>query len=85
MYYTDLKISGINDNKFWKNGKPIFGNKNKGNKTIVLKEGNEMITDDGNLAQIFNEYFVNIVPSLVSLIFTRIMIMYIMIILITSS
>ena len=44
-----------------------------------------MITDDGNLALIFNEYFVNIVPNLVSLIFTRIMIMYIMIILITSS
>ena len=78
-------MSEINDNKLWKNVKPIFGNKNKGNKTIVLKEGNEMITDDGNLAQIFNEYFANIVPSLVSLIFMRIMIMYIMIILITSS
>ena len=78
-------MSEINENKFWKNVKPIFGNKNKGNKTIVLKEGNEMITDDGNLAQIFNEYFANIVLSLVSLIFTRIMIMYIMIILITSS
>ena len=78
-------MSDINDNKFWKNVKPIFGNKNKENKTIVLKEGNEMIPDDGNLVQIFNEYFVNIVPSLVSLIFTRIMIMHIMIILIPSS
>ena len=85
MYYTDLKISDINDNKFWKNVKPIFGNKNKGNKTIVLKEGNEMIPDDGNLVQIFNEYFLNIVPSLVSLISTRIMIMHIMIILTPSS
>ena len=34
------------------------------NKTITLEERNEMITDDGKLAQIFNEYFVNIVPSL---------------------
>ena len=42
-------MSEINDNKLWKNVKPIFGNKNKRNKTIVLKEGNEMITDDGNL------------------------------------
>ena len=42
-------MSEINDNKLWKNVKPIFGNKNKGNKTIVLKEGNEMITDDRNL------------------------------------
>ena len=31
---------------------------------IALEEGNEVITDDGKLAQTFNEYFVNIVPSL---------------------
>ena len=55
----------INGNKkFWKNVKPFFWNKNKENKIIALEEGNEMITDDGKLAQIFNEYFVNIVPSL---------------------
>ena len=58
-------MSDINDNKkFWKNVKPIYGNKNKGNKTIALDEGNQMITDDGKFAQTFNEYFVNIVPSL---------------------
>ena len=64
-YYTDLKMSDISDNKkFWKNVKTIFGNKNKGNKTMALEERNEVITDDGKLAQTFNEYFVNIVPSL---------------------
>ena len=58
-------MSDINDNKkFWRNAKPIFGNKNKGNKTIALDEGNEVITDDGKLAQAFNECFVNVVPSL---------------------
>ena len=31
---------------------------------IALEEGNEVITDDGKLAQTFNKYFVNIVPSL---------------------
>ena len=36
----------------------------KGNKTITLEEGNEVITDDGKLVQTFNEYFVNVVPSL---------------------
>ena len=36
---------------------------NKGNKIIALEEGNEVITDDGNLAQTFNKYFANIVPS----------------------
>ena len=61
-YYTDLKISDIIDNKkFWKNLKPFFGNKNNGNKTIALEEGNEVITVDGKLAHTFNEYFVNIV------------------------
>ena len=30
-----------------------------------MGEGNEVITDDGKLAQTFNEYFVNIVPRLV--------------------
>ena len=58
-------MSDINDNKnFWKNVKPIFGNKNKENKTIVLEEGNEVISVDGKLARTFREYFVNIVPSL---------------------
>ena len=64
-YYTDLKMSDTNDNnKFWKNVKPIFVNKNRGNKAIALEERNEVITDEGKLAQTFNEYFVNIVPSL---------------------
>ena len=54
-YYTDFKMSDINDNKkFGENVKPIFGNKNKGNKTIALEEGSELITDDGKLAQTFN-------------------------------
>ena len=64
-------MSEINDNeKFWKNVKSIFGNKNKGNEIKALEEGNEVITDDGELAQTFNEYFVNIVPSL-GIIFFR--------------
>ena len=59
-------MSDINDNKnFWKNVKSIFGNKNKGNKTIVLDKGNEVIC----------EYFVNIVPSFGITFFARIMMM----------
>ena len=58
-------MSDINDNKkFWKNIKPIFGNKNKGNKTITLVEGNEVFSNNEKLAQTFNKYFVNIVQSL---------------------
>ena len=41
-------MSDINGNEtFWKKVKPNFNNKNKGNKTIALEEGNEVITDDG--------------------------------------
>ena len=58
-------MSEINDNKkFWENVKPIFGNKNKENKTIAMVEGNEMITNNGKLAQNFNEFFVSILLSL---------------------
>ena len=58
-------MSYINDNKkVWKNVKPIFGNKNTGNKNITLVEGNELITKYEKLTQTLNEYFVNIVPSL---------------------
>ena len=48
-------MSEINNNKFWKNIKSVFGNKNKGNETIALEEGYEVTTDDGKLAQTFNE------------------------------
>ena len=88
-YYTDLKMSDINYNKkFWKSVKPTFGHKNKGNKTIALEDGNEMITDDGKLAQTFNEHFVNIVPRLGITFFrenNNVILIILMIILITSS
>ena len=64
-YYTGLKLSDINDNNtFLETVKSIFGNKNTGNKTIALEEGNEVITDDGKSALMFNKYFVNIVATL---------------------
>ena len=64
-YYTDLKMSEINNHKtFRKKLKPICGNKVKGSKTITLVEGNEGITDDGKLAETFIEYFMNIALSM---------------------
>ena len=46
-----------NDNKkFRKNVKPAFGNIVKGNKTINLVKGNEVITNDRKLDQTFNKY-----------------------------
>ena len=51
---------GSNDNKkFRKNVKPAFGNIVKGNKTINLVKGNEVITNDRKLDQT-SVYLINI-------------------------
>ena len=52
-------MSDLNGNKFWKNVKPIFGNKNKGTKTMTLLEGNEAINNDEKIL-----YFDNFVLNL---------------------
>ena len=69
-YYGNLKPSDVSDNKkFWSNVKPLFSEKciSKDNislleKTSVLKE--EIISDDNQLAHIFNHFFSNAVKSL---------------------
>ena len=66
-------MSDLNDNKkFWKNVKPIFGNKNKGTKTITLVEGNEAINNDEKI--LINISLILFWTS-VSLLFARIMMM----------
>ena len=55
-----------------------FGYKNKGNLTVALEEGNEVITDGEKLAQI-------LLQAWVSIFFTRIRMMWIIIILTTPS
>ena len=51
-------MSKINNNeRFWKNRKPVCRNKVKGSKTITFVEGNEVITDDGKLAHHFGYHF----------------------------
>ena len=54
----------ISDNKtFWKTVKPNFTNKNKTQK-IILVENEKIICDNKQNAEIFNDYFVNIVKDL---------------------
>ena len=63
-YFKNINIKSINDNrKFWKIIKPNFANKNKTQK-IILVENNEIIKEDKEIAEIFNNYFVNIVKDL---------------------
>ena len=64
-FYKNLDISCLNDNrKFWKNIKPVFSNKVRSFDSINLKENEEFVENDEKIANIFNEYFVNIVPNL---------------------
>ena len=62
---VNLDIKSVTDNKkFWQAVKPLFSNKVKGKTVIKLVENDAMIDDESEKANIFNEYFVNIVKKL---------------------
>ena len=63
-YYQNLNISDITDNKkFWETIKPNFSNKNKTQKIILVEKG-EISSGNKKNAEIFNEYFTNVVKDL---------------------
>ena len=63
-HFANLDINSTSDSKtFWQIVKPLFSNKVKGKTTIKLVENDEMI-DEIEIADLFNEYFVNIVKKL---------------------
>ena len=64
-YYEHLDLKDITDSKkFWATVKPLFSNKIKSTEYITLEENGKIITNDKELARIFNEFFVNIVANL---------------------
>ena len=64
-YYNNLDVKLITDNnKFWKTVKPLFSDKIKTQKKIVLVENDEVISDDRQVAEIFNNYFVTVSETL---------------------
>ena len=64
-YYKTLDIKYLVDNrKFWKTVKPLFSDKIQAPLKIALLENEVLVTDDKEVAEIFNEYFVNITDSL---------------------
>ena len=64
-YYENLDLKEITDSKkFWATVKPLFSNKIKSTEYITLEENGKVISNDKELARIFNEFFVNIVPNL---------------------
>ena len=77
-YYSNLNIRDVTDNKtFWRKVKPLFSEKvNLQTKILLVEKGNDLsdpeissevekvISEDKEIAETFNEFFVNIVPSL---------------------
>ena len=77
-FFSNINTSDITDNKtFWKTVKPFFTDKIKTKskitlieKNIVSQEGQEkivsekIITEDQAVAEVFNNFFINIVPNL---------------------
>ena len=65
LFYNNLDTNLVTDNrKFWKTVKPLFSEKHFSNNKITLLEGEEIISKDQEIAEIFDAYFANIVVNL---------------------
>ena len=49
---------------FWKNVKPFFNDKGRNSSKITLVEENNIISDEEEIANIMNNYFVNVTKTL---------------------
>ena len=64
-YFQNLNSKNFSDNRtFWKTIKPYFTNKGLNSNKLLLKEGNKIISNEKELANIMNNYFVNITQEL---------------------
>ena len=64
-YYKNLDMKCLTDNrKFWKTVKPLFSEKIKASSKINLLENEVLVSDDREVADIFNEYFIHITEAL---------------------
>ena len=78
VYYSNLNIRDVTDNNtFWRTLKLLFSEKvNLQTKSFLVEKGNDLsnpeissevekvLSEDMEIAETFNEFFVNIVPSL---------------------
>ena len=64
-FYDNLDTKSITDNrKFWKTVKPLFSDKHITNNKITLLEGEEIISDNFEIAETLNAFFTNVVENL---------------------
>ena len=64
-YYSNLNVKHVVDHKkFWKTIKSFFSDKSDNFENIYLIENSNLLTDDFETAEPFNNYFQNIVSNL---------------------
>ena len=64
-YISNLNIKCVVDNKkFWKILKSSFSDKSNDFESITLVDNDSIVSDDNEVANIFNEYFSNLVEGL---------------------
>ena len=64
-YYGNLDMNSVTDNKkFWRTVKPLFTDKVQTSSSITLVENEKLITNDNEIAEIFNEFFTNITKTI---------------------
>ena len=64
-YYSNLDTKKVTDNKtFWSSVKPLFSDKQKVRKKIILIENDTIISDDKEVAEKMNNFFITAVSNL---------------------
>ena len=64
-YFNSLNIKQVSDNKlFWKSVKPFFNGKGSNSSKIMLVEENNIISDEEEIANIMNDYFIKVISTL---------------------
>ena len=64
-YYKSIQAKSIeNDKQFWKTVKPLFSNTNPTSEKITLIENGKILSNDEEVAECFNEYFINITDGM---------------------
>ena len=64
-FYKHLDEKEVSDNKvFWKNVKPFFSDKGVNSSKITLVAKNSIVVDKNKIANIMNNYFINITKTL---------------------
>ena len=64
FFYNNLNMENFTDKRFWTTVKPFLSDKGNLSKKINLKEGDEIVSCDSEVAEILNRYFSESVSSL---------------------